>query len=469
MNHVNRSRLRHLVPIGALKRVGKGLLQPHGKTRLFDDLVLLLWEGYANAKRGLHFMRDNETGTNGAIGTTAPEQRTERFQSPSFWREHILNNLLPFWEKHSIDYEFGGFRVPNVARNGQAHDAGAERAPEWQARMVYGFSVGYDVGQHPSHLRTAAHGVQFLMDKLWDRQFGGWHGGIYPDGRVAREERKVSTQAYTLVGLLEYYRVTREPAVLQRVVESYELLERHAWDRDGLGYYQGCNRDWTVRSDRKTLCVQLAAFSAVLSLYRVTGEAMYLARLQQLADLMSSRMRDRKYRCALEMFDRNWHYQAVAVRDKIEVGHNLKAGRLLLELYQLTQDQAHFTPAKELIDYCVEHGWDNRHQGFYYHLYRNGRVGSGEKGWWGESEGLPALLLLHKLSGESLYLDYFTKLAQFCFRHFVDPEYGEWFKWCYANGRVKNSDKRDAFHTVQASWYASRYLAEIQQAAAASR
>ena len=157
------------------------------------------------------------------------------------------------------------------------------------------------------------------------------------------------------------------------------------------------------------------------------------------------------------------------MRDKIEVGHNLKAGRLLLELYQLTQDQAHFTPAKELIDYCVEHGWDNRHQGFYYHLYRNGRVGSGDKGWWGESEGLPALLLLHKLSGESLYLDYFTKLAQFCFRHFVDPEYGEWFKWCYANGRVKNSDKRDAFHTVQASWYASRYLAEIQQAAAASR
>ena len=448
---------------GPLKRVGKSLLQPRGKARLLDDFVLLLWEGYAGAQRGLQLLRHADVGAEGGVSAGGLGQQAERYLRPAFWHEHILENILPFWERHSVDLEFGGFRVPNVMRNGEAPDPRAPRAPEWQARMVYGFSVGYDVGGRASDLRIAAHGIQFLLDKLWDPEFGGWHGSVYPDGKLAGEQRKISTQAYTLVGLLEYHRLTRDTAVLERVLESYELLEHHAWDGQRLGYYESCNRDWTPRSTRKTLCVQLAVFSAVLSLYRLTGEGVYLERLRQLADLIAARMRDRRHRTALEIFDANWVYQALPMRDMIEVGHNLKAGRLLLELYELTGDQAHYGPAKELIDYSVAHGWDARHDGFYYNLYRNGLVARGDKGWWGESEGIPALLLLHKLSGERIYLDYFTRLAEFCFRHFVDPMYGEWYKWCYADGRVKSSDKRDAFHTVQAAWYASRYLAEIRK------
>jgi len=47
--------------------------------------------------------------------------------------------------------------------------------------------------------------------------------------------------------------------------------------------------------------------------------------------------------------------------------------------------------------------------------------------WWPHTEALYALLLAYSLTQDKKYWDWYTKIHDWTFQHFPDPQYGEWF------------------------------------------
>lgn len=424
-----------------IKGILKRILEPYRRDGLAHQMPLFFWQGYAKFK---------EQKVPGEPALAVP---TSALADPAAsFLAHLTTNLLPFWHAHSLDPTSGGY-FTHLDRWGAVYDASAKYVT-MQARLIYAFSAGHTLQPDRDYREVARHGVDFLTQFFWDSRHGGWRQSVRRDGQAISDLKALFDQAYVLFGLAEYYRLTREPAILDYLTRTYQLLEKHAWDGNQGGYYESCHPDWSLHAERKTICVQLDMLRAVLALDSLTGEAAYRRRVLQLADLISRQMIDPGHGCVLEIFHPDWRYAPVATRDQIQIGHNLKGAWLLLRVNALEPRAGYVQTATRMIEFCLDHGWDRIHGGFFQHVYRTGPLASPIKLWWPECEGLNALLNLYQLTGEVRYWDFFQALAAFAFTHFVDPAGGEWFTSCQADGKPLDDHKggtyKSAYHTVQA-------------------
>jgi len=82
----------------------------------------------------------------------------------------LLNDVIPFWEKHSIDRDAGGY-FTCLDRQGRVYDT--DKFMWLQGRQVWTFSMLYNrLEKRPAWLEMARHGMDF--DGNWyfalDRQ-----------------------------------------------------------------------------------------------------------------------------------------------------------------------------------------------------------------------------------------------------------------------------------------------------------
>jgi mannose/cellobiose epimerase-like protein (N-acyl-D-glucosamine 2-epimerase family) len=389
--------------------------------------------------------------------------RLRGYRDPAFYRDHIAEALLPFWVRHAVDTEHGGF-FTHLDRAGRVYDARYKHAA-MQARMIYAFSAGYEITNNPLYLQLAQHGVRFMRERMWDAVHHGWYKTVWREQGVREADKESFVQSYAVIGLTEYWRVTHDESVAAQIEHAMDLLDRHAWDEAGQGYYWSCSREWQVTCDTKTICAQLDMMFAHFGLFLLTGSAARLARVEGLAALIVTRMQDLRHGCLLENFTSSWIYDPLPTRDALQAGHLLKAAWLFLRLYQVTHQQTYLAHARRWLDYAMRHAWDAVNGGFFQHIYRNGGLASTVKEWWPECEGLLAFSLAGSVTGEPVYWEFFDRLAAFTFASFWDRKHGEWVLSVAPAGTIhderKGCDWKAAYHTVQTCSEVMHYLADL--------
>jgi N-acylglucosamine 2-epimerase len=84
------------------------------------------------------------------------------------------------------------------------------------------------------------------------------------------------------------------------------------------------------------------------------------------------------------------------------------------------------------------------------------------KFWWPHNEAIIATLLAAKLTGDSRYTEMHRLMHDWSFRHFPDPEHGEWYGYLHRDGRISSRAKgtmyKGPFHLPRMLWYAWRTL-----------
>ncbi len=431
---------------------------------MFDELVLMFWGFYALYKKIKSFFKRalSEKG-----GKMCPPNQEDRFLSEEsygdYFRNHVLEHILPFWERYSVDENYGGF-ITHIGRDGTLYRCDVKYTG-MQGRMVYGLSLGYGLGGNRTYLTLASSGVQFLIEHLWDKKFGGWYWSSDRDGKVRDNGKHSFGEAYAMLGLSEFYRATSDETALKYAEKTYELMDVHGWDKQYLGYYEDFHRDWSVKSIAKILCIQIEMGEAIRSLYFATKNEAYRKRLIQIGEIIIGHTFNKKYGCVMRNFHKDWSYNPLCFDQKINLhfGYNFKYAWFLLRLYELVKDETYYTHAKKLIEYCLKYGWDVQNNGFYGFAYRGRILANTDKIWWIQCEGILSLLFyLYRLAGDRKWYDYFKKTANFCFGHLFDAHFDEWFRSCYEDGTpkdlIKGGDWKAAYHTVQTCFYAHHYL-----------
>jgi N-acylglucosamine 2-epimerase len=88
------------------------------------------------------------------------------------------------------------------------------------------------------------------------------------------------------------------------------------------------------------------------------------------------------------------------------------------------------------------------------------------KFWWPQNEALIATLLAYCLTKDAKYAQWHRQLHDWVYRHFPDPEYGEWFGYLHRDGRVsvplKGNLWKGPFHLPRMQLVCWRLLEELR-------
>ncbi len=375
-------------------------------------------------------------------------------------RRHLLEAVLGFWERHGIDRRYGGF-LTLLNRDGTTFGQG-EKYLVMQTRMIYSFSTGYMLSQEEKHLKLAEQGVEFFLRNLWDSQNEGWVYSTTREGKPIEKAKFPYGHAFAVYALGEYCRASGDREALKKAEETYGLTERRAWDEQHGGYFWFHDVDWSVKERFKRADIVMHMIEGLSSLYAATGDARYREALARHGDLVAGPMIDRTHRCLREAFLPDWRENLEQTKGLVSYGHNLEAAWFLWALDGILGTKAYSAVAEQLLSFAVNYGWDREHGGFYSMGTPEGIPKAAEKVWWVQTEGIGALSMAYRLTGEERYAKLLRELLRFCSTYLYDDKYWEWYLSVEADGSEKDPRKgcdwKAAYHVVQALNHAYRNL-----------
>jgi N-acylglucosamine 2-epimerase len=86
--------------------------------------------------------------------------------------------------------------------------------------------------------------------------------------------------------------------------------------------------------------------------------------------------------------------------------------------------------------------------------------------WWAHAEALYGCLRAYELTGKKQFLEWFSKIHDYTWSHFPDPEYGEWFGYLDNFGNVthrfKGSRWKGFFHVPRSLFYCWKKLEKMK-------
>ncbi len=401
-----------------------------------------------------------------------------RSRLPSILRHaerDLAENVLPFWARAS-DGEHGGF-ITHLDRDGRRLGT-TDKYLVMQARLVWTFAAAHRHGlTRHGYLALAGRGVHFLLDKMWDREHGGFFWIVGRDGAPLDTRKRAYGQGFAIYALAEYAAAAGDPRALAWAERTFDLLIAHAADGD-LGFREEFVRDWTPAppplGERKTLDTHLHLLEMLIALAGTTKREAHAAALTRVLDILLRRVVHGRDRYAADLFDRSWRpSDDWRHRRRVNYGHDAELAWLALEAVDLLG-----RPRIEirdrvlgLIDHALAYGFDRTRGGIAHYGPPAGAVTHAiylnparlAKLWWPQAEMLVATIEAYRWTGRARYLVAFEKQFEWVWRHQVDHEAGDWFEAVtWREGRPlslrKGHDWKDAYHQSRAWMEVSRRL-----------
>ena len=141
-----------------------------------------------------------------------------------FHQREINEHYLVFWNKHGIDWEYGGF-LPFIDENGNYRST--DKAMYYQARGIWVFSYLYNhFGKNSRHLKAARLGKEFIFKHCREAD-GCWAGVVSREGKPVQRDFNIYGDMYVVLGLGEYFMATGDKEARDTAIETaHSITER---------------------------------------------------------------------------------------------------------------------------------------------------------------------------------------------------------------------------------------------------
>ncbi len=234
---------------------------------------------------------------------------------------HLVNELLPFWTTRMIDHENGGY-LTHFDEKG--NDTGEdEKSLIAQTRCLYTLSSAHRAGYGKGELaKMASNGVDFLLEKMWDQEYGGFFWMLDRKGNVKIDQKIIYGHSFAIYSLSEYTLATGDKRGIEYAEKVFDLLQKYCVDSRYGGYWEMFHRDWTLcgpgsqGGDRKTLDVHMHLMEAFTTLYEATGQDVHRRKLLEVIDLLLNRIIHPEYKTGIPQFYKDW---SVAPQIKFDI------------------------------------------------------------------------------------------------------------------------------------------------------
>jgi len=205
-------------------------------------------------------------------------------------------------------------------------------------------------------------------------------------------------------------------------------------------------------------------------MFAATGDRRYLSDLNRICDTLIAHTWDPVTGCQYESFTTDWQRDLGRLRGLVIYGHTVECAAFVLSAAGYTGNRDHLNFGQAILSYALRHGYDAVNGGIHFLGRPEGGVVNADKMWWVQSEGLSALSMAYRLTGDQFYLGWLRHLAEFVFTKQRDSTAGEWHMLLYADGTVRDGRKgwaspefspvpaKGGYHVAQGLHHAARNL-----------
>ena len=389
-------------------------------------------------------------------------QTARLLQLRDMYRRALLEDVIPFWLRHSLDREYGGY-LTCLDREGAVYNT--DKQMWMQAREVWLFSTlyhrveGVESDVREAWLDAARLGYHFL-DEHGYAPDGRMYFLVTRDGRPLRRRRYLFTETFGVIAGAAYAAASGEEGALARAVETYELLVRLSRISGALA----------PKVNPQTRATRALAMPMILL---ATTQELRQAAPGPLCDRVAAEAVEEITGLFLKREERALH-EVVGPQGQrldspegrlVNPGHAIESAWFLLHEAMARENAGEDAgaiqeAALDILRWSLDWGWDREHGGLLYFVDIENKPPEqlewDMKLWWPHTEALYATLLAYHLTGEAEFAAWFERLHAYAWSHFADPEHGEWFGYLHRDGSValpvKGSLWKGAFHLPRALW-----------------
>ncbi len=379
------------------------------------------------------------------------------------YRDGLLEDTLPFWMRHCVDREQGGFFFC-LDRDGRVVDTDKGM---WQhGRFTWLLSTLYNsVEPREEWLELARHGVDFLR-----RHGFGSDGRMYfqvtREGAPLRKRRYVFTEAFAAIALAAFARASDDAWAADEARRLFREVLRHG-TTPGL---------IPPKVDPRTRpCKGIGFPMIVLATAQVMRDDLRDPLANEWVDRTIDEIRRDFVKPDLEVVMETVGPNGELIDHfdgrTLNPGHALEAAWFILaEARHRGGDADLERLGSSMVAWMWRRGWDEEYGGlFYFRDLHGGPVQEywhDMKFWWPHNEAVLATLMAHRATGEAKYADWHRKVHDWSHRWFADPEHGEWFGYLHRDGRrsvtLKGNLWKGPFHLPRMQLLAWKTLEEMR-------
>ncbi len=345
----------------------------------------------------------------------------------------LTKDILPFWLKHTLDTERGGF-IGRIA-DGLVLDPRAEKGLILNARILWTFARAYRYYGDPAYLAAAQRAYEYLTSFFWDKEFGGYYWMLDCDGQPTDTRKRIYSQAFTVYSLAEYYHACGEKQALTTALQLVEKIEAAGHDPIHGGYFETYERDWSLAADQRLSDVDmdekrsqnthLHVMEAYATLLRVHEDSTVRLRLRELIEIFLDRILSPETFHMRLFFDEQWKPQSKIV----SYGHDIEGSWLLVEAAEVLGDAALLAHTRATAVKMAQAVYDEAVDpdgGLIYEGSPEG-VHDSDKHWWPQAEAVVGFLNAWQIGGQQHFFDAAVKSWEFIEKFILDRQHGEWF------------------------------------------
>ena len=371
----------------------------------------------------------------------------------SFYKKQLLEDTLPFWFPRSIDEEHGGYLLMRDADGSLLDD---DKAVWIQGRAAWLLATLYNtVAPRPEWLAGARKGIDFLRQHCFDTD-GRMFFHMTRAGQPIRKRRYFFSETFAVIAFAAYAKASGDEVIAAEARNLFGKCLEYA-TTPGL-----LTPKYTDTRPAKGIGVPMILLNTAQQLRDTIGDERCDEWIPQwIAQIEKDFVKD-DIRCVMEQVSPEGNIIDHFDGRTLNPGHAIEGAWFILhEARHRQNDPRLIDLGCRMLDYMWERGWDQEYGGIFYFRDVYGKpvqeYWHDMKFWWPQNEAIIATLLAYLMTGNEKYAAWHRQVHDYAYRHFHDPQHGEWFGYLHRDGRLSTTIKgnlfKGPFHLPRQEWY----------------
>ena len=378
-----------------------------------------------------------------------------------FHRAFLQDDLIPYWYKHGIDMELGGF-------TNCIQDDGTQITDDkymWsQGRGLWTFAhycQHYDRGDTPRQITEKTR--DFLLEHARDEK-GEWAYRLSRTGERLERSTSIYGDIFAAYGLHECARALKDDETFDVAVATMRRVMERIRQPDFTDV-----APFELKPGYKLQGVFFLTLSVLTPLLEDRPDPQFEDDAAWCVHRIVDKHMDPTRKLNVEMLDPDDGPADFAQGRDYVPGHGVECAWILMLEARRKNDDELLRKALTILRWHLEVGWDEECGGIFWWLNIDGEEPFEKnwtyKLWWPHAESLLACILGYELSGESWCMEWYWKMHEYSFKTFTDRESGEWHQRMDRHGNLTTETLvlpvKDPFHLPRAVMFCIESLDAI--------
>jgi N-acylglucosamine 2-epimerase len=378
------------------------------------------------------------------------------------YRDELMNNVIPFWMKHSKDAECGGY-FTCLSREGEVFDT--DKFIWLQGRETWFFSMLYNnLERKQEWLNFAEHGADFLK-KYARAGDGTWYFSLTREGKPLVQPYNIFSDCFATQAFGQLYKATGKQEYADIVRTTFESI---------LARRNNPKRQWSkgVGETRpmKNFALPMILCNLSLEIEHLLPPSVVNNLIDDCLNEVMNVFYDKQSGLILENVTPDGQFSDSFEGRLLNPGHAIEAMWFIMDLGERKGDKALIERAKNITLHTLEYAWDTKYGGILYFMdikgYPPQQLEWDQKLWWVHVETLIALLKGYLHTGDKRCWTWFQKVHNYTWKHFPDPEFGEWFGYLNRRGEplltLKGGKWKGCYHVPRGLYQCWKTLEQLK-------